>query len=135
MNATYDFTTTDEARKAIEGIVTDMSTKEGQREAEHLFSIARIEERDAEPSDLMCQTCRGKGQYAGLDITCRSCHGSGIEPQVTLQRIEDRLKQLFQASEIGSWEWSHYFDGLLEVLLLKAGYPTEKQVPREKKAA
>ena len=26
----------------------------------------------------MCPDCRGKGQYAGLDITCRRCSGSGV---------------------------------------------------------
>lgn len=24
----------------------------------------------------MCPDCRGKGQYAGLDITCRRCNGT-----------------------------------------------------------
>lgn len=28
--------------------------------------------------DRMCPDCRGKGQYAGLDITCRRCNGSGM---------------------------------------------------------
>ena len=27
----------------------------------------------------MCPDCRGKGNYPGLDITCRACHGSGLE--------------------------------------------------------
>ncbi len=35
-------------------------------------------------SDMMCKTCRGKGTYAGLDITCRACGGSGIEKPVLI---------------------------------------------------
>lgn len=27
----------------------------------------------------MCPACRGKGNYPGLDITCRRCNGSGLE--------------------------------------------------------
>ncbi len=30
-------------------------------------------------TDLLCSSCRGKGEYPGTDITCRSCHGSGVE--------------------------------------------------------
>lgn len=28
----------------------------------------------------MCSACRGKGEYPGLDIVCRTCNGSGLEP-------------------------------------------------------
>lgn len=28
---------------------------------------------------LGCPACRGKGTYPGLDITCRSCGGSGLQ--------------------------------------------------------
>ncbi len=30
-------------------------------------------------TDLMCGSCKGKGNYVGTDITCRSCHGMGLE--------------------------------------------------------
>ena len=40
-------------------------------------------------TDMMCQTCRGKGQYAGLVVTCRSCSGSGLERASTGQQTQD----------------------------------------------
>lgn len=39
----------------------------------------------------MCLDCRGKGDYPGLDITCRRCNGSGVwrpEPAMVQPPIE-----------------------------------------------
>lgn len=37
-----------------------------------------------ETANEMCRACKGKGTYPGLDITCRSCHGDGMERPVRL---------------------------------------------------
>lgn len=45
--------------------------------AGHTFTLK--ESREAEARDTrLCPDCRGKGNYTGLDITCRRCNGSGM---------------------------------------------------------
>lgn len=61
---TYDFQTTTEARTVINSMF-DMDTREGQRQAEQLVTIARIQDRDAmsetkDNRDLISQWRRGK---------------------------------------------------------------------------
>lgn len=54
---------------------------------------------------------------------------------MTIDRIERAVKEHFIAAPVDSWEEAWYFDGLLEVRLLIAGYPSEKKIPRERKVA
>lgn len=47
-----------------------------------IMSVTRLTD-----NQRMCPDCRGKGQYAGLDITCRRCNGSGTwrsAPELTI---------------------------------------------------
>lgn len=52
------------------------------------------------PNDLMCQTCRGKGEYPGLDITCRACHGSGLEPPIDEAVLERAMAETVHLDDV-----------------------------------
>lgn len=41
-----------------------------------------------EAPTYFCPDCRGKGTYPGLDITCRTCHGTGERPSTPAEPLD-----------------------------------------------